>query len=446
MKKFIFVLLIAVSCLSKSNIVLAQVFDDSNLNAIINSALGESDALKIEYKNIEAAKSYLKLQYAKYYPKLSIQASAHVDLLRARDFDRDTDSSVNLLLDWDIFRNGQILYSIATAKSLLLGAKIKHRVSESDLVYAITRSYFDLFLKEYQQVNLKRKIELNAAAIEEATIAFEQGNIDRVSLTKQKIKLSDEEIDYSQAEYNVVSLKEKLKDKSGIDVNVSAKDIEALKQKAFKVNFDQETLYAMAVRMEPDFLYKKEAKEMAYLASKYAKYRRYPQVQLFTGNSFAVDSFGNSNNQVELRTGIILSYAVFDGGQIKYEIKQAAKNYEKVTLELVQYQDQLKKDIADMCFIINKNKQILLLSEKKLKLLKEDMEHTETEYDKGNISRHKWNTMLLDYESARLKDFSLQIDYLLSIADLFNRLGNFSLGKITDFVSYKDKVSKELAV
>lgn len=445
MKKQIAVLLLVLACLAKSSFIYAETDVVAGLDVVLNEAVANSDGLKIEYKNIEEAKSYLKLQYSNYFPKLTLQGSASADLLRMDDFDSDHDASVNLILDWDVFRNGQLLYSIATAKSGLITAKIRHRVKEAEVVFSTTRSYFDLFLKTYEEINFKRSMDLSHAEIEEADIAFSQGNIDRISLTKKKMKYADLEITHSQAKYNVLSLKEKLKDKTKLDVLVSAKAITALKDEALNVDFDAESLFMMALKMDADYLVKQESEKMSHLAKKYAKYKKYPQIQLFTGNSFALDNYGGSNNEVELRTGVIVRYPLYDGGQVKHEIQQAEKNYEKVKLEFLQYETKLKKDIEDLCFLIDKSKQILLLSEKKINLLEEDIEYTEKEYSKGNISKHKWNSVLLDYEKARLKDYVLQVDYLLAIAELFKKLGNFSLAQMEAFVSYKEKIARNLA-
>lgn len=415
------------------------------LDVVINGAVSHSDGLKIEYKNIEEAKSYLKLQYSNYFPKLTLQGTASADLLRLDDFDSDQDAALNVILDWDVFRNGQLLYSIATAKSSLVTAKIRHRVKEADVVFDTTRSYFELFLKTYEEINFKRSLDISRAEIEEANIAFAQGNIDRISLTKKKMKYADMEISYSQSKYNVLSLREKLKDKTKLDVEVNARAISELKDNALKVDFDAEALFVMALKMDADYLVKQESKKMSRLAKKYAKYKRYPQIQLFTGNSFALDNYGGSNNEVELRTGVIVRYPLYDGGQVKHEIQQAEKNYEKVKMEFTQYETKLKKDIEDLCFLIDKSRQILLLSEKKINLLEADIEHTEKEYERGDISQHKWNSVLLDYEEARLKDYTLQVDYLLAIAELFKKLGNFSLAQMEAFVSYKKKIARDLA-
>lgn len=442
--KRIFYFVVLVLSFFQNAYVAAEAPVISKLDDVIKRAVSSSDRLKLEEKNLEEAHTYLKLQYANYFPKLSVQAAANADLLRTNDFNKDRDTSLSLILDWDMFGNGQIAYSIANAKSQLLRAKVNRRVKESELVFDVTYDYFDLFLKEYNKINLEKNMEVVENEVQQAEIAFKQGNIDSVSLTRTKIKYSDSAIEHSQSSYNLISLLDKLNAKVGCTVSASAVEIDDLVKKMDLIDFDKDVIYQVALQMEPDLLLAKQAKEMAALAAKYAKYKRYPQIQFFTGNSFAVDSVNRDNNQIELRTGMIARYPLFDGGQIKYEIAQAKKNYEKACMEFDQYKDILKKDISDICFTIEKNRKIMQLSEKKIELLKSDIDNTENEYKKGNISLHKWNQLLVDYEKSRFKDFSLKQDYLLSIASLFKKLGNFSIVETDDFLYYLKSFSVDI--
>ena len=119
----------------------------------------------------------------------------------------------------------------------------------------------------------------------------------------------------------------------------------------------------MSLRHQSTVLVSKENERLSKQARKFAKLKRLPQLQLFTGNAFALDDLGRSRNQLEFRTGMILKYPLYDGGETRHQIETAKTNHEKAKLEYEKTVQELNDQMISLYNDYTLNQKLLKLSD-----------------------------------------------------------------------------------
>jgi len=399
----------------------------SSIEEITKEMLISSDELKVAQKDIEEAERSLKLTIARLYPKISLQGSIGTDLLRMQEFDRERNTSMNIVLDWDPFQNGMAFFHIEQAKSNLLIKKILKQKLETEITFKIKKYCYELFVLEEEHTVAQQNLKTSKKELEHAELSYKQGNLDRSSLFKTKIALADKEIALSQISQSLSQLKKQIEEEIQSSISLSYEEIMTLAEQLSEKDLSLEELLEIGLSTRSEILMQAENKRISQLTKKYIKLKRFPQVQLFSGSSFALDDFGQSSNRTEFRTGIILKYALFDGGEVKHQIKTATANYEKSLLEYNQTQKEIKNQIKNTYHKLIQNRSLMNISKEKLKLIKEDLDLAEQEFKDGKISAYEWEIVTSSYLSTKLKHTKLKITTLALFDQLLKEMGISSL-------------------
>ena len=160
-------------------------YNDTQLNALIDSALANNSDLMLALNNIERARLNLGLSKLEYLPNIGISGSA----MRQNNYANMPDSNshasyaISAPLSYEIDFWGRVRNSVGASAAQYMGTKYDYETAKNTITSAVASSYFALLslkeqeriltksLKSYEQTQNYRKKELEAGAINQITLS-----------------------------------------------------------------------------------------------------------------------------------------------------------------------------------------------------------------------------------------------------------------------------------
>ena len=368
-----------------------------SLNEIISLAVKNSPELLLAQEDIVKAENDLKLAKKQYIPKISIQGSVGVDLLSLDDFNSNNLGS-DLILDWDFFQNGMLIFRIKQARSDVESAKLQKGSVQQELVYTIKQMSIDLRSKIDDLELARESLELERARFELIKEEFKAGSKTRTEVMRKQAVLFNVENDVRSKARAVEAARKKMEQKTGVLVDsIFIDEPEDLTAFSFEKPDSEEEALQIAMDNRGDLRKLELQWNMSKLGVKLAKWKRWPQLQMFAGSAFALDDFNNQSEKFEFRTGMIVRYPIYDGGQIKSQIDAARIQEHKAALSVENTQKRIFNEVSDSHFALESAMASFEGNKIQYEILSDEMEKAGVEYDEGRISRHEWDEAKLNF-------------------------------------------------
>ncbi|MDP3981838.1 MAG: TolC family protein [Chlamydiota bacterium] len=406
------------------------------LEQLIMEALQRSDQLQLLEEDIARAENELKNAKSFYWPRLSLQGSAGVDLLHLDAFSTDRNLGSNLILDWDFFQNGMVKYRIEYAAAQLQMVKNDVANTRLDLYFQLKNNFFDLFEKKERLHLMQQEYRLKEIAFERVKIEIEQGQRPRIDLLKEKAKLMDDQIRFEKTEREFAFLVKKLEGETGAnDLSSFALDMTDIDEPA---ELDKNMITDLALEERIDIKDTKIQIDLALKAYRVAKWKRWPSVNIFAGNAFALDDLGASNDRFQFRTGLIARYSIYDGGERSLQIKVAGLQLKKAKLKLKQVIRKAKEDIELALDELRNSRELMHSGELQYRIIQDDLEREKIDLEHHKISNYDWDEAMLSVEQFKVRQISLYLNYLRAGIQLSKAVGVYRL-KDSDSLSIKEQ-------
>ncbi|MDP8218774.1 MAG: TolC family protein [Candidatus Theseobacter exili] len=380
------------NCLKAESITL-------DLEEAVKLAILNSPEIKMADEDVVKSENDLKLAKKQYLPRLSFQGSAGVDLLSLEDFS-ENNIGTDLILDWNFFQNGMLIYGIKRAKVNVVSSKLKRRDVELELVFSIKTMLYGLQSRIEDLELARQNLEHEKAKFELMKVEQEHGKHTRTDIMRKQASLFRAENELKSAQRAIDSSKQKLVQKieidfDGITIGDNNQDI---KEETFMPLSSEKEALKTAMENRNDLKTTNLQWELSKLGLKVSKWKRWPQIEMFAGSAFAIDDLERQSNDLKFRTGVIVRYPLYDGGQTKSHIDAARIQERKAALNVENIKKRISNDVQDALFSLEGAVASFESSKLQLKILSDEMEKAEVEYKDGRVSQFEWNEAKLNYQ------------------------------------------------
>jgi outer membrane protein TolC len=158
--------------------------------------------------------------------------------------------------------------------------------------------------------------------------------------------------------------------------------------------------------------------ELSRKAVRVAKLGRWPRVDLFAGNAFAVDDFERSSDQFQFRTGVIARYPLYDGGETKLQIILAEMASRKSEFQWNQSKQRVIEEVEKAFEEVLNAQEFLQSGEAQLKAIRDESKKAEIEYENGNLSAFEWDEAQFSFKKTKIHFLDIEIGVLKSKPNL----------------------------
>lgn len=404
---------------AQSEILFPDTSKSYHLDDLVQMAIETNEELKLLDEEIARSKMELKNAQTGYFPRLTLQGSAGVDLFSIGSFDTDNNLGSDLILDWNFFQNGLVALRVDQAKANVELVLLQKKRQMIDLAYQIKLMGMDLLIRKEQISLAEQDLSLARKMFEKSEVEFKQGGLRRSELLKFEMQIFEAEhhLEKMKREYDL--LIKKVKNETGI---VHA-EVELIAEPDAVTYPSREKCMSFVLTSRTEI---REGEIQYYLSKKavrVAKLARFPRVDLFAGNAFALDDFERTTDQFQFRTGIIARYPLYDGGQTKLQIVLAEMAVRKAEFQW----NQMKKKVLDeteKAYDEFVNEQALLEGGKnQMTSIGNEWEQAQMEYKTGELSDLELEESRVTLERARIRQFELNLGLLRAFAVLSKTLG-----------------------
>ncbi|MGC9070999.1 MAG: TolC family protein [Elusimicrobiales bacterium] len=329
----------------------------------------------------------------------------------------------------------QILWSGGKISSAISLAKIYKELSNQQIILsknAVKKSVRQLF---YTLLYMNEVVKLRSEmlSIEKQHLAmfeekYKQGVASDLNLMRQKVEVSNREVDLIKAQnsYQITLLA--LKNLLGIDLD---EDIIILGEfKYLERDFDFSKLYHHALINRPDWRIALLQRDMAIKTLDIDRASDYPTISLFANRQFSAANEKSNFPPQNLRGwslvgGLSVNMPVFNGFSTTARIKQSQKNLEIAERNLEDMKRKLKIELREL--ELNMKEVCKRIEATKISLENADkiLKSTEQRFKSGLASQLELNDATLLYSSARMNYINSIFDYINQLINLDYITGNY---------------------
>ena len=365
---------------------------------LINNSAENSATIKMYQEDIKKAERELKNSKAAFFPQLSLQGSVGADLFNLDDFSENNLAST-LILDWDFFQNGALLYRIETAKSQVELVKLAFEKRKMEMIYEIKNLFLDIFQEQLNMEVDQLELALATRKMEVFDKQLELGKITRVVWLKEKMRLLELENNKQLNVKSFNSRRDRLNQVLLKDVDINQFDWSFILELIIPIKTFDECI-EIAQKQRHDLIESGIQLYLAEKAFKYAKWKRLPKVSFFSGSDYALDDLGTQNSDIQFRTGAIVRYPLYDGGATKSQILLAELSYKRACINNDVLQERVMNDIKNQLSDWEFNVQRLELEKKYYSLTNDEMDKASIDFKQGKISDIEFQEILLNEKKS----------------------------------------------
>ncbi len=396
-----------------------------SVHELVQRGVENSRELKLMDQDIERAKKELKYAKTSYFPHLTLQGSLGVDLLSPTSFDQDRNVGSDLILDWNFFQNGLVFFRVAQAKAQVELAILQRKHQEIELAYQFENRIYELLEKKAFIALQGHDLNLENKSLEKAQVELQQGKIRRMDVLKVRTKVFEKQNTLEKIKREYDFLAKKLKEDMNLPLN---EDIQISWGTALKpFSTAKEICVEVALSSRTEIREGEIQCELSQKALKVAKLGRFPRLDLFAGNAFALDDFERSSDQFQFRTGVIARYPLYDGGETKLQITLAELAKRKSYFQWDQTKQKIQDEVEKAYSEVLDAQVIWELGKSQFQDIQSELEQSKIEYKNGNLSDFEWQEATLTSERAKVNDDSLKLNVLKSWVSLAKAIGFKSL-------------------
>ncbi len=400
-KSFILVLVVLSCIISVSRHVCAEpVVSSQEWVQILKQVFEKTPYLKNYEEDVLKAERELKVAKASLLPHFTLQNSLGVDLLRVEEFN-EKDISNSLLLDWNFFQNGEVFIRIMIAKYQIQLSRLAYEKRKVELAHEIKGMIVDLFQNKLE-LNLKdAELKLLQKKVDILEEQFQAGKIKRSEWIKEKMNFLNLQNNF-RFEKNTYQIHfNKLQKMLNQPLNENLLSWDAL-EGLYQEPRAMDVYNQWAAQHRQDVLESQIQVKISESGYKLAKWKRWPQLSLFSGSDFAIDDVDRASSDFQFRTGAIVRFPLYDGGFIKSQILLAELGYkrskidydfliEKIQNEVVEHYEQWQAVLSNVEAEFSN-----------FELADEETQKAELDYQQGKIAQLELEEIALNKQRAEL--------------------------------------------
>jgi NodT family efflux transporter outer membrane factor (OMF) lipoprotein len=160
------------------------VFDDENLNALVDSALQSNFSLQTAWQRLRASQAVLDRESASLFPSLNATGNAEINN-RQSEFQQSQRFRLGLYSEYEVDLWGRIRASIDAQNYQVAATFADYQAAAISLSAEVARIYFQL-IEARNQLNLAEKqVETNEKVLQLLKVRFSSGQIRSVDILRQ---------------------------------------------------------------------------------------------------------------------------------------------------------------------------------------------------------------------------------------------------------------------
>jgi outer membrane protein TolC len=298
-------------------------------------------------------------------------------------------------MDWTVY-DGMAMYAdYNRLKELALMGEESLRESIQKTVASIMNVYFDIVSRQQELRATRRILRISRLRMRSANDRFHGGSVSKVDVLSAQV-------DYNADTASYIQQMEGLK-KSKIQLNkLLAREITTNFRAADSISIDQTlhygTLHDMALAQNPEVALSRMSVNIAAFSLKATEGSQLPRVRLTS--ELGTVGRTNGNKTASFDYGLSVSMPLFDGFNIKRQIKNARLEKEAADVRYEETQKEIEAQVASAYSTYEVNRALATFESSNLNLAEENLNISMDRYRLGAISAVELRDVQRSYISA----------------------------------------------
>jgi NodT family efflux transporter outer membrane factor (OMF) lipoprotein len=416
-----------------------EMFEDPQLNEIIELALKESPTLNKALAKVAEAESLARRERAALFPRLDLEYLEQWNYFSKNGFERSyfsvppgsppipaTDNQIDLTLNFsyelDFFGKNRNLYKAALGQARAERAEAKQATLM--LTTLIAQTYIELQIKLIQRNILHDRLEDRNTLFELGVSRSEFGLDSASPVLEREQKIYETEQSLLQLENEIALDRHTLNALVGVgpDVHIAPKPMSALFERPFVIPSD---LSSDLLARRPDLTAQIWRVEAAAAEIGAAQADFYPRVNLMA--LAGLESLGFSKlflwNSRQGTLSPAVHLPIFTGGKLKANLKNKVAAFNEETYRYNELLLHAAKEVADQISTLMASFDLLNCEINTLETVQEELELQFSRYQHGIATIITVLETEDQLHAYRFQLFGLERDYLLAVLQLVKALG-----------------------
>ncbi len=405
---------------------------------VLDLTLNNSFKIALADEQVESASRALRDAKRRRSPRLSVQGWFSGDLFELDQWGSNNIGSY-LTLDWDFYQNGAILQLVAQSWANLKSALLTRRRTVSEEIHTATSLFYDA-LKAKRRIEIaEQTLKLDELQLDVARSELADRRIAQSELGEAEARAFDSRQALTRAKQDFQKGIRSLRLLSRDETFGSVQDLP--REITWTLDFSLEDAIKTALHDQPNVLIAKSNVELAQLAVKYAKLKRWPSVRFLTGTDYAFAPLARPED-FGFRVGVIVSYPLYDAGDRRSRIEDARSALRRAQIQLWQVQDQMEQEVTDSYAGVSNQLDLLRPAEKRLQKAETNFAIARERYKERSIGELEMGRIRLQYLQSVQQLENLRLDALLARTKLLKSVGVSSTEKIKAYTQKRAEEEK----
>jgi len=354
------------------------LFTDAKLQTLIHEVLKNNLDLQMAVTRVNAAESYYKQGKAGFLPSVNVSANAGDYRLADNSVSGVSNGGVGpeyqnyqlgASLSWEADIWGKIRSQKRASQAVYLKSEAGQRVVESKLVASTASGYYQLLALDAQLKVAKQTVQNRAEGLQTMIDLKEVGRVPATGVKQAEAQLYATQILVLNLERNVHLLENTL----SLLLGKKSGNIERSLLAAQEIKMDLSTGFsADLLRNRPDVMLAEFGLIQTFELTNVAKSNFYPSFKISAGGGFESVSFDNWFNTAAVFSNVVgnLTQPLFNKRKVKTQYEVAKAQQEEATLQFKKALLVAGKEVSDMLYVYQTEKQTYEYRVKELKALK----------------------------------------------------------------------------
>ncbi|MDR0713967.1 MAG: TolC family protein [Bacteroidales bacterium] len=385
------------------------------LKDAITEGLENNYRVRIEKNNVQVSSNNASIGNAGMLPSIALNGTisesvADSHLKYFSDLNRpDQDKSgaisdnmnANLALNWTLFDGMSMFANYHRLKELELMGKEQMRAAMQETVASIINAYFDIVTCRKELEAVGHILLISKQRTHSANDMFRAGKVSKVDLLSAQVDYNADTSSYIQLNAELMDAKIRLNRLLARDIvtDFSVEDSIAIDR-----SLNYKDIHDKAIAENPEITLSRMSVNEAIFSLKAVQGARLPQVR-FT-SSYTLVNQQNGTGQIEttrsgtLNYGVTASIPLFDGLNLKRQIKNARLNKENADLVYEETQKEIEARVATAFNAYEVNRNLAAFEKANLSIAAENLDMSMERYHYGAISAVELREVQRSYLSA----------------------------------------------
>ncbi|WP_200762370.1 TolC family protein [Nitrosophilus alvini] len=398
-----------------------KVFEDENLNRLLEEALAENFSLKSIRKKILQAEAQLKKSRSPLFPAIDATIGVSRSFVNESGYsDSENSFSLGAAAKYEVDLWGKI-------DSLSKAAGFEYKASKEDFKAAnvtftseIAKNWYGYLYQSSRLRLLAEKRDIARKELETLKKRFVSAQADVSDILQQKstIKEIDKDIVFSKNEKKIFA--------TALNVMLSKKPDEKLifNESAFPDVLSVKTpkIEMSKLMQRPDIkslYYKLQAQDERYAAAISAQY---PRLALSSNISSSSSGLNNVFDNWFASIAASAVSPIFDAGERKADVKAARAKTEELLFRYKQALLDAAKEVTDLLEKIESQKQYIKILKKQKEIAQKNIEFYRSRYITGQQEYRRYLSALMSFKNLEEKELKASYELALYYIGLYRAL------------------------